>query len=59
MVGGFKAVWFGMHGLRHRMAHAVSRIQGRIEVQDLIYVGLTILFFGLALAYIRGCEKLH
>jgi len=26
---------------------------------DLIYIGLTIVFFLLALAYVRGCEKLQ
>jgi hypothetical protein len=26
---------------------------------DLIFVGVTILFFGLAVAYVRGCEKLQ
>jgi hypothetical protein len=28
-------------------------------VQDLIYIGLTILFFLIALAYVSACEKLH
>ena len=26
---------------------------------DLVYVALTIVFFLLALAYVRGCEKLQ
>jgi hypothetical protein len=26
---------------------------------DLIFVGVIILFFGLAVAYVRGCEKLQ
>lgn len=26
---------------------------------DLIYVAITILFFLIALAYVRGCEKLQ
>jgi len=26
---------------------------------DLIFIGLTILFFLIALAYVRGCEKLQ
>lgn len=26
---------------------------------DLIFMALTIIFFLLALAYVRGCEKLH
>ena len=26
---------------------------------DLIYLVVTILFFLLSLAYVRGCEKLH
>jgi len=26
---------------------------------DLIFIGLTILFFLLALVYVRGCEKLQ
>jgi len=26
---------------------------------DLLYIGLTILFFLIALAYVRGCEKLQ
>ncbi|MEO6724245.1 MAG: hypothetical protein ABIU20_07410 [Blastocatellia bacterium] len=26
---------------------------------DLIFVGLTIVFFLLSLAYVRGCEKLQ
>jgi len=31
----------------------------RIEVLDLLYFGLTILFFVIAVAYVRGCEKLQ
>jgi hypothetical protein len=28
-------------------------------LDDLLYIGLTIIFFLLALAYVRGCEKLQ
>lgn len=28
-------------------------------MQDIIFVALTIVFFLLALAYVRGCEKLQ
>jgi hypothetical protein len=28
-------------------------------MQDLIYIALTIAFFAIAIAYVRGCEKLH
>jgi hypothetical protein len=28
-------------------------------LDDLLYIALTIIFFLLALAYVRGCEKLQ
>jgi hypothetical protein len=28
-------------------------------LDDLLYIALTIVFFMLALAYVRGCEKLQ
>ena len=28
-------------------------------MEDLIYLALTVFFFFLALAYVRGCEKLQ
>ena len=31
----------------------------RLKVLDLIFVALTIVFFLIALAYVRGCEKLQ
>ena len=30
-----------------------------MKVLDLLYIGLTILFFAIAVAYVRGCEKLQ
>jgi hypothetical protein len=36
---------------------AAEAIQRRLML-DLIFVGSTIIFFLLALAYVRGCEKL-
>ena len=32
---------------------------GDARMLDLIFVALTIIFFLLALAYVRGCEKLQ
>jgi len=29
-----------------------------ILVQDVIFIAATILFFGIAILYIRGCERL-
>jgi len=34
-------------------------VKGGSKVLDLLYIGLTILFFLIAVAYVRGCEKLH
>lgn len=31
----------------------------RTAVQDVIYIGLTVVFFLIALAYVRACEKLR
>jgi hypothetical protein len=31
----------------------------RSKMLDLIYVAITIIFFLLALAYVRGCKKLQ
>lgn len=31
----------------------------RVKMLDLIFVALTIIFFLIALAYVRGCEKLQ
>jgi hypothetical protein len=33
--------------------------QRRFDMQDLIYIAITIVFFLIALAYVRGCEKLQ
>jgi len=30
-----------------------------LRMNDLIYIGATIVFFLIALAYVRGCEKLQ
>jgi succinate-acetate transporter protein len=35
-----------------------SKLEGEIMF-DLIFVALTIVFFLLSLAYVRGCEKLQ
>jgi hypothetical protein len=32
---------------------------GREKMSDLIFIALTIVFFLVALAYVRGCEKLQ
>jgi hypothetical protein len=29
------------------------------QVLDLLFIGLTVIFFLIALAYVRGCEKLQ
>ena len=31
----------------------------RRHMQDLVFIGLTIVFFLIALAYVRGCERLR
>jgi hypothetical protein len=33
--------------------------KGKVEMWDLIFIALTIIFFLIALAYVRGCEKLQ
>jgi hypothetical protein len=30
-----------------------------VSMQDLIFIAITIAFFLIALAYVRGCEKLQ
>jgi hypothetical protein len=37
----------------------LKRKTGDAQMLDLIFVTLTIIFFLLALAYVRGCEKLQ
>jgi hypothetical protein len=34
-------------------------LQGGTTLLDLVYIGLTILFFVIAIGYVRGCEKLR
>jgi hypothetical protein len=41
------------------LARALSSANWRQGMQDLIYIVLTIVFFLIALAYVRGCEKLQ
>jgi hypothetical protein len=31
----------------------------RLTMQDVLYIALTIVFFVIALAYVRACEKLQ
>jgi len=45
-----------LHQLAALRHSAVSR---ELKVLDLIFVALTIVFFLIALAYVRGCEKLQ
>ncbi len=68
-------VRLALYGAVYCLARATSRAQAAfaapstestlaihaegITLMDLIYIGLTILFFLLALAYVRGCEKLQ
>jgi hypothetical protein len=33
--------------------------KGELHMLDLIYIAVTILFFLIALVYVRGCEKLQ
>lgn len=61
-LGDFKLLgWLGVAYLIvwRALRREQKRSNRRIEVQDLIYIGLTVLFFLIALAYVRGCEKLH
>ncbi len=32
---------------------------GGVDVTDLVFVLATLLFFGVAIVYIRGCERLR
>ena len=41
------------------IVHHSAFIISEIVMADLIYVALTIVFFLLALAYVRGCERLQ
>lgn len=34
-------------------------MRGKVTMKDLIFVTLTVGFFLIALAYVRGCEKLQ
>ena len=67
MAGGFEAARFPLCSVLHRLARTAPRAKegegaeagGGIEVEDLFYIGLTVIFFAGALAYVRGCEKLR
>jgi len=36
-----------------------ARLELETEMLDLIFIAVTIIFFLIALAYVRGCEKLQ
>ena len=36
----------------------MNRLQPGQNMRDVLYIFLTLAFFGLMLAYVRGCEKL-
>jgi hypothetical protein len=41
------------------LARAFGRASRRYgDVLDVLYIGLTVAFFALAAAYVRGCERL-
>jgi hypothetical protein len=41
------------------LCRGLSKTRVETEMLDLIYIAATILFFLIALAYVRGCEKLQ
>ena len=68
MVNGSTTAQLHLDCSVHGLAGTASRkerqcesygVYGRGNVLDLIFIGLTVLFFLLALAYVRGCEKLQ
>jgi hypothetical protein len=34
-------------------------MRGELSMSDLIFIATAVAFFGLAVAYVRGCEKLR
>ncbi len=45
--------------LEHKEQAKGERSYWRIAMLDLLYIAITVVFFLLALAYVRGCEKLQ
>jgi hypothetical protein len=36
----------------------VNLLSGAIKMADLIFIVITVVFFAIALAYVRGCDRL-
>lgn len=37
----------------------MDTFRGGNEMQDLIFIGITLVFFVLAMGYVRFCERIH